>query len=344
MKAILRIATILMAAAAIPLSAPAQAETIKLRVAHFLPAVSNAHTNVIVPWCEKVEAESKGQLQCELYPAMQLGGNPGQLFGQARDGIADIVWTLPGYTPGRFPVSEVFELPFFTTTHEASSRALWYFIEKYAKREFAGVKPLATWVNGPNYLHLSSNEVHKLEDLAGLKIRAPSRLSNKLLERLGATPLGMPLPQAVESLSKGVIEGAMLPWEVVPGVKLQELANYHVQTTGPRTMATSTMIFVMNKRKYDSLSPELQKVIDDNSGPDTSAWVATQFRLADEVGLESAKKEGNTIYDIPVEEMERWREAALPVTQEWIKEISAKGLDGQALYDAAAALVAEQSK
>src|SRR5690606_10424893 len=95
----------------------AHAQPVVLKVAHFLPVASAAHSKMIVPWCEKIESESQGQLKCQIYPAMQLGGNPSQLFGQARDGIADIVWTLPGYTPGRFPVSEVFELPFVATTH-----------------------------------------------------------------------------------------------------------------------------------------------------------------------------------------------------------------------------------
>lgn len=341
MKALPCIAAGLIAAVAIPYTA--QAEPLTLKVAHFLPAVSNAHTKVIVPWCEKIATQSQDRLKCQIYPAMQMGGNPGQLFGQARDGIADIVWTLPGYTPGRFPISEVFELPFFSTTHEASSRALWHFVQQHAQGEFAGVQPIATWVNGPNYLHLRTKQVRTQADLSGLKVRAPSRLSNKLLEKLGAAPMGMPLPQAVESLSKGVIDGALLPWEVIPGVKMQELAKYHAQTSGPRTMATSTMIYVMNKKKYDSLPADLKKVIDDNSGPDTSAWVAQQFKAADETGLASAQAQGNVIYDIDPEEMARWREATASITQDWIKDISSKGANGQALYDAAAALVAEYS-
>ena len=318
---------------------PAAAAPVILKVAHFLPTASAAHSQMIVPWCEKIKSESNGGLECQIFPAMQLGGTPGQLFGQARDGVADIVWTLPGYTPGRFPVSEVFELPFFSTTHEASSRALWDFIQEHAQNEFKGVKPIATWINGPNYLHLRDKQVQTLDDLKGMKVRAPSRLSNKLLTTLGASAMGMPLPQAVESFSKGVIDAAMLPWEVIPGVKLDELAKYHAEVVGAGTMATSTMIYVMNQRKYDSLPAELRKVIDDNSGQDTSAWVANQFKAADERGRAAALKRGNVVYQIAPEEVQKWKEASAPVTQEWIQEISAKGLDGQALHDEAKALV-----
>lgn len=325
-------------------AAHAQSQPVVLKVAHFLPVASAAHGKMIVPWCEKVESASQGRLKCEIYPAMQLGGNPSQLFGQARDGIADIVWTLPGYTPGRFPISEVFELPFVATTHQPSSRALWDYTQKYARSEFAGVKPIATWVNGPNYLHMRSKQVKTLEDLRGMKIRAPSRLSNELLTRLGASAMGMPLPQAVESYSKGVIDAALLPWEVIPGVKFHELSKYHAETAGKRMLATSTMIFVMNQKKYESLPDDLKKVIDANSGADTSAWVAAQFEEADAVGRKAAVDRGNTVYEISEEELKRWADATAPIRQDWIETVSKKGADGQALYDAAISLVDQYSK
>ena len=324
--------------------AAAMAEEVVLKVAHFLPPVSPAHTKFIEPWCEKIAAESKGQLKCQIYPAMQLGGTPAQLLNQARDGVADIVWTLPGYTPGRFPVSEVFELPFFTTTHEASSRAMWDFVQKNAMREFAGLKPIATWVNGPNVLHFRDTEVKTLDDLKGMKVRAPSRLGNKLLSALGATPVGMPVPQMAESLSKGVIAGALIPWEVVPATKTHELTKFHAESGGEYAMTTATMIFVMNKKKYDSLSPALKKVIDNNSGRETSAWVSAQFKAADAGGREATAARGNKIYQISASEMEKWMAAARPVSDEWISDISAKGVDGRKLHDEAAALVKQYSK
>ncbi|NMG50803.1 C4-dicarboxylate ABC transporter [Azoarcus communis] len=322
----------------------AQAQEVVLKVAHFLPPVSPAHTKFITPWCDKIAAESQGKMKCQIYPAMQLGGTPPQLLNQVRDGVADIVWTLPGYTPGRFPTSEVFELPFVTTTHEASSRAMWDFVQKHSMNEFAGMKPIATWVNGPNVLHFRTKEVKTLDDLKGMKVRAPSRLGTKLLASLGATPVGMPVPQMAESLSKGVIEGALIPWEVVPATKTHELTKFHAEASGEYAMTTATMIFVMNQKKYDSLSPELKKVIDDNSGRETSAWVSAQFKGADAGGREAAVSRGNTVYQIAPAEITKWREASKPVAEEWVKEISAKGVNGQQLLDDANALVTQYSK
>lgn len=333
-----KIHSLALALAAAACTTAAQAEVV-LKVAHFLPPASPAHQKFIVPWCNKIAAESKGELKCQIYPAMQLGGTPPQLLNQARDGVADIVWTLPGYTPGRFPVSEVFELPFFTTTHEPSSRAAWDFVQKNALDEFKGLKPIGVWVNGPNQLHFRNKQVQTLADLRGMKVRAPSRLGNKLLAALGATPVGMPVPQMAESLSKGVIEGALIPWEVVPATKTHELTKFHAEASSGKALVTSTMIFVMNQRKYDSLSPAAKKVIDANSGRDTSAWASAQFAAADAAGRQAALARGNTVYSIEPRELTRWEAAAKPVSAEWIKEISSKGKDGQRLHDEAAALV-----
>lgn len=309
----------------------AQADTITLKVAHFLPPSAPGHKDFIVPWCDKIEQESEGELKCEIYPAMQLGGTPPQLFNQARDGIADIVWTLPGYTAGRFPVTEVFELPFITTTHVPSSKAMWDFVQDNAMDEYRGVKLIGTWVNGANQLHMRNQSVESLEDLRGLKVRAPSRLGNRILSTLGATAVGMPVPQMAESLSKGVIDGALVPWEVLPATKAHELTKYHIETEPGQAMTTATMIYVMNENSYNRLPDHLKKVIDDNSGRDTSGWIASRYELADEGGKEAALARGNEVITLSAEETARWAETTEPVIEGWIEEISKKGKDGQAM-------------
>ena len=196
---------------------------------HFLPGTSNVHLNLITPWCDKINKESGDRLKCQIYPAMQLGGTPAQLFDQARDGVADIVWTIPTYSAGRFPKSEVFELPFFTRSGKGSSQAYWHFVQKHALDEYAGVKPLWLHTNDGSAFHLTSAKgVKTLDDLQGLKIRAATRLNSRMLAALGATPVQMPLPAVPEAMAKGVIDGAMVPWEGVPAAKLQEIAHSHL--------------------------------------------------------------------------------------------------------------------
>ena len=317
-----------------------QAQTITLKVAHFLPPSAPGHTKFIVPWCEKIKAESNGELECQIYPAMQLGGTPVQLFNQARDGVADIVWTLPGYTAGRFPITEVFELPFITTTHEPSSMALWDFVNENAINEYRGVKLIGTWVNGANQLHMRDKAINSLADLSGLKVRAPSRLGNRVLSSLGATPVGMPVPQMAESLSRGVIDGALVPWEVLPATKAHELTKYHTDTALGQTMTTATMVYVMNEKRYKALPEHLQKVIDDNSGRDVSAWISAQYREADAGGKAAAEERGNQVILLSEEETEKWKQATAVVIEEWVKELGSKGKKGgQQLVDEARALV-----
>jgi TRAP-type C4-dicarboxylate transport system substrate-binding protein len=323
------------------------AEKVTLKVAHFLPSGTTAQVDMIEPWCEKINKESEGQLECQIYPSMQLGGTPPQLLNQVRDGIADVVWTLPGYTPGRFPVTEVFELPFFAPDHQNTSRALWDFAEKHVfNSEFAGLKPLGIWVNGPNYFHMRDTEVKTVEGLKGLKIRAASRMSNKFLTAVGANAMGMPLPQAVEGISKGVLDGLMVPWEVVPSVKLDELTKYHAEIKDEEGngMATSTMIYVMNKARYDSLPDNLKKVIDNNSGRETSAWIASRFEAADARGREAAQKANGVVYSWSQDQVKDLKGASSQVAREWIADISGKGMNGQALFDEARALVEKYNK
>jgi TRAP-type transport system periplasmic protein len=313
-------------------------ETVTLKVHHFLPPASTAHAKFIEPWCAKINKESNGKLKCQIYPAMQLGGTPPQLFDQAKDGVADIIWTLPGYQAGRFLVSEAFELPFMVNSTERGSRALWHYATKYATEEFKGVRPILFHLHDGAVLHTTKKQVKTLDDLKGLKVRAPTRQATKMITALGATPVPMPLPQAPEALSKGVIDGAMVPWEVAPAIKIEEITKFHTETDPSLPMiSNSVFIFAMNPAKYDSLPPDLKKVIDDNSGPETSAWVGKVFAEASAPGRKASMDRAGVFNVIPAAEVKNWQKAAESVTTEWIKDVTAKGHDGKKLLEEATA-------
>ncbi len=217
--------------------------------------------------------------------------------------------------------------------------AFWDFTQKNAQPEYKGVKVIGTWVNGANQLHMRDKAIRSLDDLQGLKVRAPSRLGNRLLTTLGATPVGMPVPQMAESLSKGVIDGALVPWEVLPATKAHELTKYHIDTAEGQAMTTATMIYVMNEKRYNSLPDHLKKVIDDNSGRDVSGWISAQFRNADATGREAAESRGNEVIILSPEETAKWEKASASVVEDWVKDVDSKGVDGQKLVDEARALV-----
>ncbi len=338
-----RFAATLGAAALLGVTSLSQAQEITLKVAHFLPPPSTAHAKFITPWCDKINKESGGKLKCQIYPAMQLGGTPPQLFDQAKDGVADIVWTVLGYTAGRFPLAEVFDLPFMMRKPEGTSRALWDWIQANDQAEFKDVHPILFHTHGPGVFHMVNKPIKTLADFKGLKLRAPTRPTNKMLAAFGATPVAMPVPQLPEALSKGVVDGAVIPYEVVPSVKVQELVKFHSETDPTQhAVYTSAFIFAMNKAKYDSLPPDLKKVIDANSGADTSAWVGKVFGEGDVPGRKLSEK--NTFNMISGAELESFKKAAQPVIDDWVKDVTAKGANGKALLESARALIDKYNK
>ena len=328
-------------AAALAFGAPTvNAQEVVLKLHHFLPPQATIQALVFNPWCEKIGKESGGKIKCQIYPAMQLGGTPPQLFDQAKDGVADIVWTLPTYQAGRFIKSEVFELPFMARNAESGSPALWDFVQKNALDEFKGVKVLALHLHDGSLLHFKDKKVTNLDELKGLKVRAPTRIGTKFLTAIGAVPVQMPVPQVTESLSKGVIDGAMVPWEVAPALKLQEVTKYHLDTAaGVPRMSNSIFVIAMNPAKYDWLPADLRKVIDANSGLAWSAQIGKVFDGTTEPAKKLAVAAQNVFDTLSPAEYTKMQAAAEVVTKEWIGDVGAKGANGQQLLDDAKALI-----
>ena len=332
-----------LAAASLALTTQAvTAQEVTLKVHHFLPPSSFAQTLFIAPWCEKIAKESNNRMKCQIYPSMQLGGTPPQLFEQARDGVADIVWTLPGYTAGRFPSVEAFELPFMMQNPEATSKALWDYAQVHGANEFKEVKPLAFHVHGDGVFHMTSKPVKTMADLRGLKLRAPTRMTNKFIAMLGATPVSMPVPQVGDALSKGVIDGAVVPYEVVPAVKIHELVKFHSETDPAEpAFYTAAFIFAMNKAKYESLPADLKKVIDANSGQALSGTVGRAFLQADTEGKKLINKASVNV--IPATELAQWKALGNKLSADWVNDMNGKGLNGQKMLDDARALIAKHA-
>ncbi|WP_323784885.1 TRAP transporter substrate-binding protein [Thalassovita sp.] len=328
------------AAAASFAALPAQAADVTLTMHQFLPPQANVPKLVLDVWADKVEEASGGRIEVERYASMALGGKPPELMDQAIDGIADVVWTVVGYTPGRFPRTEVFELPFFVEDARAASHAYWKLFESDMKdSDFKDVKILGTWVHGPGLLH-TNKPVKVPGDLAGMKIRGGSRLVNDLLTRIGATPVGMPVPAIPEGLSKGVLDGTTIPWEVTTALKVAELVHNHTEFDGP-ALYNLTFVLAMNKDKYESLPDDLKKVIDDNSGLDFSIFAGGTQSDSDGPARQIAVDLGNNIITVSEEDAAEWRALAEPIYADWIADMDSKGIDGQALIDNARKLMDE---
>jgi TRAP-type C4-dicarboxylate transport system substrate-binding protein len=341
--------TLLKSGAAAALSAPALSgfaqQSVTLKFHTFMAPQSNVWLTMHKAWMEKVEKDSGGRIKFEGYPAMQLGGTPVQLYDQAKDGVVDIVWTLPGNTAGRFPRVEVFELPFIMNNAEATSKAYWEYVQTVAPEEFKDTQVLALHVHGPGMFHTKEKLVKTADDLRGLKVRGPTRQITKMLGYLGATPVGMPLPQIPDALSKGTIDGCVIPWEVVPSVKVHELTKFHSEfEPAGGALYTTTFVMAMNKAKYNALAPDLKKVIDANSGLATSGWLGKVQQGNDALGRKSAVDRKNTIHTISAADAQEFKRKARLVEVEWVEDMNKRGFDGKKLLDTARALIDKHGK
>ena len=323
--------------AALMAASAAYAQEVTLRLHHFMPPPATLSKHFFLPWAEEMAAKTDGRLVVEVYPSMSLGGTPGDLIDQAIDGAVDISLTLTGYTPGRFNKSEVFELPFMMEDAEGTAAAYYDMIQaELQDGELADAKILAAWVHGPGVIH-TAEPVTRLEDMAGKELRGPTRVITDLLGEYGATPVGMPLPGIPEALSKGVINGTVLPWEITPAIKLGELVTNHTEIGGDRALYTATFILAMNWEAYEALPDDLRAILDENTGKEMSRAVAAKMVERDAAGR--SVYADNTIIELPEDEVARWIEAAQPVYDRWIERASDKGFDGQDTIDLARALI-----
>ncbi|MDP6174017.1 MAG: TRAP transporter substrate-binding protein, partial [Rhodospirillales bacterium] len=259
---------------------------------------------------------------------------------QVRDGVIDIAWTLPGFTPGRMPKIEVFELPFMHRHAVSTNMALQDYQDKYLAEELKDYKVLLT--NVPDgFLLMTKKPVRSLADFKGRKWRSANRAGVWMLGALGATPVGLPLPRLPSSIAKGVITGSLLPFEIAPAVKMHELVSNFTQLSGdqPR-FGTVVFTFLMNKKSYAKLPPDLKRVIDSNSGRHIArkaglTWI--KIEKSGEKVVRSKKK--NKLSKLNAAETAKIKKAVQPVFDRWFAEMKKIGVDGPALLADARAML-----
>jgi len=214
-------------------SAPSLAQEVTLRVHTFMPPVANPARHFLLPWAEKIGKDSNGRIKVNVHTSMQLGGTPAQLLTQVRDGVVDIIWTLPGFTPGIMVKDEAFELPFLHRDTKSTVMALQDFTAMHMQKELAPYHPLLVHAHAGT-LFMTKNPINKVEDFRGMKLRTPSRTSAWIVEAAGGAPLQVALPELAPMLTKGTVSGAVLTYEIAPAVKMQDLVDYFTTFDGPQ--------------------------------------------------------------------------------------------------------------
>lgn len=329
--------------AAVCVSAPSQAQEV-LKFHLFNPAATPVYQQVLKPWADKVMAESGGRIKVEMYPSMGLGGKPPELINQVRDGVADVTFTVPTFTPGRFPRTSVFDLPTITADAVTLARAMGDFYPQYLRdTEYKDFQMLGIWCSVGNAIH-SIKPIRTADDLKGLKIRGTGEPQVLFLQSVGAIPLAMVVTEVPQALSRGVIDATLLPYEILPSFKIDEMTKYSVTLAGGRRFTGGTFIFFMNKRRYEQMPAELKKVIDANSGVELAVQAARSWIEFEKKGEDAVRARGNEIIALSQADSERIEKMSEAGIKKWIADIDSRGIDGAALVKAARAAIARHQK
>lgn len=335
----------LAASAALSLAgSAAMAQEFTFKLHHLLSAKAPAHTKMLEPWAKQVEENSGGRVKIEIYPAMSLGGRPPELVQQARDGVVDIVWTVNGYTPGLFPRTEVFELPgVYVNDIKATNLAMYDMFEDHLRQEYKGLEVMWLHVHAGQAIMSVDKEIRSPADVAGLKMRIPTRTGAWVIEALGAQPLAMPVPEVPSALSKKVVDATLLPWEIIPPLKLQNQIDYFIEGHDNTRLGTTSFQVSMNADRWNSLPADIQKAFKDASGRDWWGKVADIWRGGDDFGIKMAMDAGKSHVILSEAETQAFLDALAPVEARWVEEVTEKGIDGAALVTQAKDLIAKNA-
>lgn len=336
------------AGAGLTLAAPATLRaqtTFTFRLHSFSSPTALDHTLHLDPWVEKIGRESNGRIKIDVFPAMQLGGQPRDLVQQLEDGVVDFIWTVPGFTPGRFMGTEGLEMPFMNTGLSATeSPAAMEFIQKHLlDNEYRGIKIISVHSTDRALVHTSRKPVRTMEDFRGLKLRVAGRFIGEAVTALGATPVGIPLGGVYEATSRNQVDGFLINWAITQPFRLYEVAKFHSEPPGVG-LFQGMLLTLMNGRSYNRLPAELKAVIDANSGPALAASRGAIWDTQTKPAVDATIAAGNEIIAISDAEKARWRTAVQPAYDAWIAEMNRRGRPGRQMFEDILAITAKHGR
>jgi TRAP-type transport system periplasmic protein len=294
-------------------------EVIKLKFANFFPP-THMNSLIMAKYCQELNKKLAGKVEITHYAGGTLLTGPKMPAGIAT-GIADMGLSHCAYSRGRFPVMEITELPLGFPSTWIAAHAANDFYKKFKPKEWDAFQVFMFTTNPPNCLQTLNKPVKDLEGIKGLKIRGTGRTA-EILKALGATPMPLEMVDTYEALRRGVIDGNLGPLEQMKGWKLGEVEKY--ATASWKVGGVYAFYVIMNKNKWNSLAPDVQKVINDYNNEFVEEW-ATEWNKIDIEGAEVFKKQGGQIIPVSSAEADRWVKAAEPVIGEFRKDLVSKG-------------------
>lgn len=310
---------------------PAYAQT-TLNVSTYAPYQHPLVSVALANWAKEVEKESGGKIKINILQTPL--GQPQAHYDMAVNGIADITLGIPGYTPGRFSVVEVAAIPGAGNTSEALSVALWkaYQASPAMQKEFDQVQVLGLMTTSPAHFHNAKRPINSLQDFVGLKSRVAGGVMTDVANALGVTPVLQPAGKVYELLSGGVIDAVIFPQETLKSFKLEKLIKH--TTIVPGGLTAVPIFLAMNKAKFTSLGKAEQDALMRASGERLSRINGVVWDERDQEGIESLKKEGGEVATASPLLAKQISDANTAVVDKWVREVKAKGVDGEAVLKA----------
>jgi len=315
----------------------AKAKTINLTYSNFFPP-THGHAIQGANMIKEIEKRTNGRVKISYFPGGTLT-KPRVCYDGVVKGISDIGMSCFAYTRGKFPVMEAVDLPFGYKNGKVATRVAYEFYKKMNPKELQDVKVLVIHAHGPGIL-AAKKDVNSLDDIKGMKIRCTG-LAAKLAKYLGAAPVAMPQNQAYEALQKGVVEGTFCPIETLKGWKQGEVIDYVIETKA--LGYTTSMFVVMNKKKYESLPPDIQRIFDEVG----EEWVDVHgdvWDYADRAGLKFVIELGKNIHGLSPAQEKKWIQSISPIILEYQTKMEEKGLHGKKAVKILKDLVAKYNK
>ena len=309
------------------LSATALAET-TLRVASWLPPTHPQNAVVLDTWGKWISEATEGRVKMVVEYGM---GHPKTMFDLVEDGVVDASWTVHGYVPGRFKLTESVELPNLNASAEAASVALWRVHQKYYKpaNEHEGLVLAALFTHGPGQIHLAE-PITSLEQLKGRKIRLGGGIQGALGKRMEVTPVGAPAPKVYEMMQQGVVDGVFIPAGEQKTLRLNEVSKQLVLLPGG--MYTMSFSMFLNPDFMAGLDAEDRQAIIEVSGEKLSALAGRAWDQGDLEGLKTAKAAGVEILEVqPGDLIDREFKALIKgMDEDYLQHVADRNIDAAA--------------
>jgi len=321
--------TCIAAAVALGFGAGAQAQT-ELKFTTFVPPTHGFAVDVLEPLGKEIEKRSGGKVTVRVFAGNSPFGKVENQADQVKQGVTDLAFGLNGIPRGRYPRTSIMEMPFVAESADSASKALWAMLPDLLAEDYRDFKPIALHCHNPGLFHTRDKSLKTIADVKGLRMRAPNPPTQALLAYLGATPVGMPPGQVYENIEKGVIDGAVFPWDAIKGFRLENILKHHLDAR----VYTSCFHLVMSPKRYAELAPDVQQAIDATTGQALTDKFGAWWNKWDQAGLDAVKPLNHEIVRVDDATREKWRADLKPVLDGELAKLEKEGIaNARAIYD-----------